>query len=220
MISTYPSHLVPCGFFWKDLKSIFVDCNDVAAKLGNISHKKELIGKSDFQIPAFHDGAKRFQEDDQEVIQTGKAKKGIPDRFSFPNNITLNLLAYKYPWYDEKKNILGIKGIVIDSLDNVGHHTLEYFINHNSPVKNGLLLAEQEIRVAKEKIQQIFSQSLTIRELECLNFLRKGLNAKSIAVKLNISHRTVEHHFEHIRNKLGIHNKFQLFELMVNYKIF
>jgi DNA-binding CsgD family transcriptional regulator len=43
---------------------------------------------------------------------------------------------------------------------------------------------------------------LNARHLDCLYYLTKGYTAKEISQVLNLSHRTVEHHFEFIRLKL------------------
>lgn len=48
---------------------------------------------------------------------------------------------------------------------------------------------------------------LTERENECLRLYLQGYTAKESARKLAISHRTIEVHFESIKNKLGIKHK-------------
>ncbi|MEK6734723.1 MAG: helix-turn-helix domain-containing protein [Pseudomonadota bacterium] len=54
---------------------------------------------------------------------------------------------------------------------------------------------------------------LTKRETECLKIFANNKTAKEIANILNLSHRTVELHLEHIKQKLGISFKNQLFDL-------
>lgn len=48
------------------------------------------------------------------------------------------------------------------------------------------------------------ANKLTVREEHCLYYLKQGYSAKMIAKSLNISHRTVEHHFAHIREKFSV----------------
>jgi DNA-binding CsgD family transcriptional regulator len=50
-------------------------------------------------------------------------------------------------------------------------------------------------------------QPLTKRERECLALAAKGLTTKDISVKLDISARTVQFHFERINSKLGCANR-------------
>jgi DNA-binding NarL/FixJ family response regulator len=44
---------------------------------------------------------------------------------------------------------------------------------------------------------------LSKRERECLTMSARGLTGEDIAIKLSISLRTVQHHFDSIRSKLG-----------------
>lgn len=48
--------------------------------------------------------------------------------------------------------------------------------------------------------------ALTPREWEVMNLLRRGLEYKEIADRLNISSYTVNNHLAHIRERLGVHN--------------
>lgn len=51
---------------------------------------------------------------------------------------------------------------------------------------------------------------LTPRELEALRYLASGLSRKEIARTMNISHKTVEQHCEHLMQKLDIHDRVDL----------
>lgn len=55
------------------------------------------------------------------------------------------------------------------------------------------------------------TQPLSRREMDILEELLKGKPASTIGKKLYISPRTVEHHVENIKNKLGCSNKAELF---------
>lgn len=48
------------------------------------------------------------------------------------------------------------------------------------------------------------SSLLSARETEVLNLLARGYSNKEIGTELDISHRTVQHHVEHIYNKLAV----------------
>jgi DNA-binding NarL/FixJ family response regulator len=51
---------------------------------------------------------------------------------------------------------------------------------------------------------------LTPRELETLRYLASGLSRKLIARTMDISHKTVEQHCEHLMQKLDIHDRVEL----------
>lgn len=48
---------------------------------------------------------------------------------------------------------------------------------------------------------------LSTREQEVLVLIARGLSAKEVAQRTNLSPRTVEHHVENIRNKLRARNR-------------
>jgi DNA-binding CsgD family transcriptional regulator len=48
---------------------------------------------------------------------------------------------------------------------------------------------------------------LSARERECLTMAARGLTGEDIALKLSISPRTVQNHFDSIRSKLGAANR-------------
>jgi DNA-binding NarL/FixJ family response regulator len=52
--------------------------------------------------------------------------------------------------------------------------------------------------------------SLTERETEILRMVATGLTAREIAVRLVVSHRTVQNHVQNTLRKLQLHNKVEL----------
>lgn len=54
---------------------------------------------------------------------------------------------------------------------------------------------------------------LSPREEECLNLFKQGKSAQATAAILGLSERTVEHYFEHIKNKMGCSSKWELLEV-------
>lgn len=74
----------------------------------------------------------------------------------------------------------------------------------------------QAVNSNRDKIILDFScenTQLTIREKECLGLIAQGYTMKNAALKLGISHRTVEQHLRNIKDKLGISTKNQLVEI-------
>ncbi len=54
---------------------------------------------------------------------------------------------------------------------------------------------------------------LTRREFECLSWLSEGMTAKEIAIKMNISHRTVEQYVKSLKEKTKLYRRSQLVTL-------
>jgi DNA-binding CsgD family transcriptional regulator len=55
---------------------------------------------------------------------------------------------------------------------------------------------------------------LTNQEINCLELMMRGKTSKMMGKLLNISHRTVETHVEHIKNKLNIQSKPELIDFI------
>lgn len=50
----------------------------------------------------------------------------------------------------------------------------------------------------------------TNREWDCIRLLEHGMTAREIGLELSLSFRTIEHHLENIKSKLGIQKKSQI----------
>lgn len=53
-------------------------------------------------------------------------------------------------------------------------------------------------------------KNVSNRECEVLLWLSNGLTAKEIALELNISPRTVEHHIKNVKEKTNLYRRSQL----------
>lgn len=72
------------------------------------------------------------------------------------------------------------------------------------------LLAEDYVRVLRQKGAVDSFELLTTREREILQLLAEGKTNKEVASELNISPYTVETHRSHILEKLNLHNPVEL----------
>lgn len=63
---------------------------------------------------------------------------------------------------------------------------------------------------AKDSITHSPFESLSNRELQVFELVGKGLSTREIANKLHLSVKTVETHYKHIREKLGLRNRLHL----------
>jgi DNA-binding CsgD family transcriptional regulator len=56
-------------------------------------------------------------------------------------------------------------------------------------------------------------QPLSARQQEIWELVRQGLTNAEIAERLGLKHRTVKHHTDALRNKLGVKHKRQLIQM-------
>ena len=71
------------------------------------------------------------------------------------------------------------------------------------------------LEAEKRELQKSKLKSLSPRENEIINLLVDGLSSKHIAQMLNISHKTVEIHRTHIRQKLGTESIAQIVNMVL-----
>lgn len=71
------------------------------------------------------------------------------------------------------------------------------------------------LEAEKRELQRSKLKSLSPRENEIINLLVDGLSSKHIAQMLNISHKTVEIHRTHIRQKLGTESIAQIINMVL-----
>ncbi|MGW4635967.1 response regulator [Nocardia sp. NPDC004415] len=80
-----------------------------------------------------------------------------------------------------------------------------------TPGLAGLVLGEyRRMATAPAAADEPHRPSLTERETEVLRMVAKGLSAKQIAARLNLSHRTVENHVQATLRKLQLANRVEL----------
>lgn len=107
-------NLIPAAIFWKNKNEIFIGCNQYFADLAGINSPADIIGKTDFQLPWARKQALSYQQDDQEVIRTGKAKLNIEEALTLRDGREIVLLTNKTPLFASDGQIMGVLGIFYD----------------------------------------------------------------------------------------------------------
>ncbi|MDQ5884349.1 MAG: hypothetical protein QG556_688 [Pseudomonadota bacterium] len=105
---------IPAGIFWKDINSVFLGCNQFFARLANIENPKDIIGKTDFDLPWGKFQAQNYVKDDQEVIKTQKPKLDIEEYQTLADGTECVLLTNKIPLFDNKGEVVGLLAIFHD----------------------------------------------------------------------------------------------------------
>ena len=105
---------VPAKIFWKNKDLIYQGCNDSFLKSLNLKSKKDIIGKSDFDLPVLKKDSEKFRADDMQVMLSKKAKLNIEESQVLSNGNIQHLLTSKVPIFDKKNNVIGIIAIYAD----------------------------------------------------------------------------------------------------------
>ena len=89
------------------------------------------------------------------------------------------------------------------------------FIKNNQPMKQPIFSDELRRAFIMDLNKLENKSKLTSREVECIYYTSLNMSAKQVAEKLRISPRTVEHHLDNAKNKIGCSKKSSLIAHLV-----
>ncbi|MDF2866773.1 MAG: putative sensory histidine-kinase / response regulator [Gammaproteobacteria bacterium] len=116
-VSNYLENIInnlPHFIFWKDKNSVFQGCNKKFALAAGLSSPKEIIGKTDYELPWEAEHSKAYIKDDQLIMQTGIPKLNFEEKQKQLDGSENIVLVSKVPVFDENNQISGILGIYTD----------------------------------------------------------------------------------------------------------
>ncbi len=106
--------LMPGHVYWLNKNNVFLGCNNLQAKNANLESRKDIIGKTNYDMP-WKEQADELNKANNKVLQTGEAH--ITEEFALMANGTGIYLSQKVPLRDPFGNIAGIVGISFDITD-------------------------------------------------------------------------------------------------------
>lgn len=193
---------LPGCCYWKQEPAEYAGCNSSAAELAGRKQAKLMVGVSDFDTP-WDTKAEEILLNDQQVF-SGKPLCAV-EPLMVANGGYVLLYTEKRPHYDKTNKVDAIVGY---SIEINKKPLLDLLANWIDKDKKTLACTGQSLFYSVEPCYE--RQGLTRRESECLFFLMRGLSAKQIAQRLNITARTVEAHTEHLKYKFRVSNKVEL----------
>src|SRR3990167_3669621 len=221
--------------FWKNMNSTIMGCNKNFSDAMGANTPQLLVGKSDYQFCEKKD-ADLYRKNDLDVLSFSKEKINCiePVTTKFGN---FTLLTSKFPIYSKNKNEMGVLGI---STDISEHKFLENsLMKIDYPMIKNLVAVEnlscrnfsESICRFDEILKNIGTRSkkyiflyegkeitLSPRELQCIALLLKGKTVKKTAEMLNLSPRTIESHWVHIKSRFNCKNKNKIIEIILSDK--
>lgn len=186
-----------CYFAWKDKQSHYLGGNQTIPEFTQIPSIQEILGLTDFDLNWLNGGhtAEYFTAIDKQVMAgrpLTNAKEIVLKANPYGEIITRIILISKRPIVHNGRCI-GVAYEAIDVTSSILSAPILYpSANDSSIVKN-----------------------FTTRELVCIKFLLCGYSYQQIGDKLNLSSRTIEYHFDKIRDKLNCRNKSALIEKLI-----
>lgn len=189
----------------KDRNGRYLACNEEMLCIAGLTRCIDIVGHNDFDF-IWSEEAALMIENDQKIISKDKSMLFIEPsiRFNGCNYIKTHLLSYKRPLRTHNKRIIGISGL--------SFILNEHEIPLNIPDKHASLVNIESYDKFTFYSNLEKKYNLSMRQKECLYYLTKGMPLKQIARILNLSPRTIEHHLESIKTKLGCFTRTQLIE--------
>lgn len=117
-IETTLEHIIeylPAHIYWKDINGRYLGCNWAQANNLGLSSNREIIGKTDFELPWPDRCAEDFRAHDMEVM-----KKGVvttTEEKSVMSGRDVVVLSQKVPLRGKSGNVIGLLGVSLDITD-------------------------------------------------------------------------------------------------------
>ena len=105
---------VPQSVFWKDLRSVYLGCNEVFARVAGLATVDEVVGKTDFDLPWTPQETEAYIADDREVMEGNRAKRHIIEPLRQADGSCLWIDTTKVPLADSGGRIYGVLGVFED----------------------------------------------------------------------------------------------------------
>ncbi len=104
----------PGMIFWKDSASIYQGCSKAFAKAAGLQSPKEIIGRSDFDLPWKEHEAESYRKADREVLDRGIPEMHILETQHAAAGSALWMDTSKIPLLDLDGHVYGILGVSLD----------------------------------------------------------------------------------------------------------
>lgn len=194
--------LTSANVYSKDNNGCYLGSNQAMLSVNNIQSEQEIIGATDYDL-TWKEQASALMKNDQEVIQTNKAKTYIEPVY-LNGKILHCYLSHKAPLRTSLGKVIGVFGLSFLLEDE---NSLITTLNEMSPFANSGL--SKQIQQAGTQLF-VRGNHLTKRQIDCLYYLVKGMTIKKIANTLNLSPKTVEHYLDAVKVKLNCRNRTEL----------
>jgi len=105
---------LPHYIFWKDRNSVYWGCNQNFSEVAGLSSPRDIVGKTDFDLPWTREEAEFYREHDRRVMDSGKPEYEIIESQKQADGRVAWLITNKIPLIDDDGEIIGILGTFED----------------------------------------------------------------------------------------------------------
>lgn len=103
--------LMPGHVYWLDKNNVFLGCNDLQAKNAGLASRKDICGKTNYDLP-WKEQAEELNQLNKQVMTTGVTHTA--EEYVVMEKGIAIYLSQKTPFRNKKNEVIGILGISID----------------------------------------------------------------------------------------------------------
>jgi PAS domain S-box-containing protein len=104
---------IPRAVFWKDKDLRFQGCNKIFANVAGLKSTKDLIGKSDYEMP-WKEHGDAYRADDQAVMNSRKARLDMEERNVNSEGVESWVMTSKVPVMNKHGEVVAVLGMFED----------------------------------------------------------------------------------------------------------
>ena len=102
---------IPQSVFWKDRDSVYLGCNIVFAQLAGVPHPRDIVGKTDFDLPWLPEESQAYRRDDRIVMESNRPKYHIIETQQPAQGERTWVDTTKVPLCNEQGEVYGVLGV-------------------------------------------------------------------------------------------------------------
>ncbi len=104
---------IPRAVFWKDKDLRFQGCNRIFANVAGIKFPRDLVGKTDYDMP-WKEHGDAYREDDMAVMNSRKARLDLEERNVNSEGVESWVLTSKVPVLNKHAEVVAVLGMFED----------------------------------------------------------------------------------------------------------
>lgn len=197
--------IMPGHVYWLDRNNVFLGCNDLQAKNAKLESRKEIVGKTNYDMPW------KDQADELNRLNTLVMETGVPhaaEEYAVMANGLAIYFSQKTPLRDKNNRIIGVLGISIDiterkkmeaalrrakeSAEVANHAKTEFIANMSHDIHtplNGIVglskILEEKIHATEEKQYARWIKESGEQLLSLLNRVVQVISKDHIEMEVN-----------------------------------
>lgn len=110
---------IPQFILWKDINSVYLGCNRNFARVAGVGEPKNIVGKTDYDLPWEKSQAESFYEIDRLVMESDKPEYHIIEPQSQADGKEAWLDTNKIPMHNSQGEVVGLLGTYEDITERV-----------------------------------------------------------------------------------------------------